>query len=49
VWLCSACSGHGFKFTILRGKLMVDLATGGSYERDLSRFSASRFNTSRFA
>ncbi len=49
VWLCSACSGHGFKFTILLGKLMVDLATGGSYERDLSRFSASRFNTSRFA
>lgn len=43
VWLCSACSGHGFKFTVLLGKLMVDLATGRSYGRDLSRFSALRF------
>lgn len=43
VWLVSGCSGHGFKFTVLLGKLAADLATGGSYPRDLSRFSISRF------
>jgi sarcosine oxidase len=32
----SACSGHGFKFTILNGKLAADWATG---KDDLSRIS----------
>jgi len=26
--LCSGCSGHGFKFTILLGKMIADMATG---------------------
>lgn len=43
VWLVSGCSGHGFKFTVLLGKIMADLATGGAYPRDLSRFAARRF------
>jgi glycine/D-amino acid oxidase-like deaminating enzyme len=44
VWLVSGCSGHGFKFTVLLGKIAADLATGQSYERDLSRFSLQRFH-----
>jgi sarcosine oxidase len=43
VWIVSGCSGHGFKFTVLLGKIAADLATGGAYPRDLSRFSMSRF------
>jgi monomeric sarcosine oxidase len=45
VWLVSGCSGHGFKFTPLLGKIVADLATGGSYARDLSRFRLSNFIT----
>lgn len=41
--LVSGCSGHGFKFTVLLGKIAADLATGGDIPFDLSRFSASRF------
>ncbi|MCC2667852.1 MAG: Glycine/D-amino acid oxidase (deaminating) [Armatimonadetes bacterium] len=47
VWLASGCSGHGFKFTVLLGKIAADLATGGAYGRDLSRFSATRFQHAR--
>jgi len=43
VWLVSGCSGHGFKFTVLLGKIAADLATGGSYPRDLGRFALRRF------
>lgn len=43
VWLVSGCSGHGFKFTALLGKIAADLATDGAYSRDLSRFSLARF------
>ena len=43
VWLVSGCSGHGFKFTVLLGRIAADLATGGAYGRDLSRFSLRRF------
>jgi monomeric sarcosine oxidase len=43
IWLVSGCSGHGFKFTVLLGKIAADLATGGSYARDLSRFRLERF------
>lgn len=43
VWLVSGCSGHGFKFTVLLGKIAADLATDGAYPRDLSRFSLRRF------
>jgi len=43
VWLVSGCSGHGFKFTVLLGKIAADLATGSTYPRDLSRFALARF------
>jgi sarcosine oxidase len=43
IWLVSGCSGHGFKFTVLLGKIVADLATGGSYARDLSRFRLANF------
>lgn len=39
----SGCSGHGFKFTVLLGKIAADLALGHRPAFDLSRFSASRF------
>jgi len=42
VWLVSGCSGHGFKFTVLLGKIAADLAAGKGYPRDLSRFALSR-------
>lgn len=43
VWLVSGCSGHGFKFTVLLGKIIAELATDGSYPRDLNRFTLSQF------
>lgn len=43
VWLVSGCSGHGFKFTVLLGKIAAALATGDTYPRDLSRFRLDRF------
>jgi sarcosine oxidase len=47
VWLVSACSGHGFKFGSLLGRVMADLATSGVTDaiarEDLARFSLSRF------
>ena len=43
-WLISGCSGHGFKFTVLLGRIGANLATRGHDERDLSRFQLSRFN-----
>jgi sarcosine oxidase len=43
VWVVSGCSGHGFKFTVLLGRIAADLATGRGYPRDLSRFRLDRF------
>lgn len=44
VFLVSGCSGHGFKFTVLLGKIISMLATDDQgYERDLSRFKLSSF------
>jgi sarcosine oxidase len=43
VLLVSGCSGHGFKFTILLGKIAADLTTGAGYPGDLSRFALQRF------
>ena len=43
VWMVSGCSGHGFKFTVLLGKIAASLVTGETYARDLSRFSLSHF------
>ncbi len=43
VFLVSGCSGHGFKFTVLLGKIAADAVTGNPYPGDLSRFALSRF------
>jgi monomeric sarcosine oxidase len=44
VFLVSGCSGHGFKFTVLLGKLISMLATDDNgYQRDLQRFKLSNF------
>ena len=44
VFLVSGCSGHGFKFTVLLGKIISMMATGDNrYKRDLSRFKLSNF------
>ena len=45
VWLVSGCSGHGFKFTVLLGKLAAEAATLGVTPPYLSRFALSRFGT----
>lgn len=44
VLLCSACSGHGYKFCSVIGEIMADLAIGGttSYDIELHRIAASR-------
>lgn len=47
IFLCSGCSGHGFKFTILLGRLLADVATGTEEEKlpepwRLARFPAHR-------
>jgi len=43
VFMISACSGHGFKFTVLMGRIGADLVSGKTPPYDLSRFSLSRF------
>lgn len=43
ILLVSGCSGHGFKFTVLLGKIAADWAVGETYKRDLGRFSLRRF------
>jgi sarcosine oxidase len=42
VWLLSGCSGHGFKFSVLMGKLAAGLATGQEVEINLQRFALRR-------
>jgi glycine/D-amino acid oxidase-like deaminating enzyme len=42
ILLMSACSGHGFKFTVLLGKIAADWARGVPYSRDLSRFAIAK-------
>lgn len=39
----SACSGHGFKFGILTGRILADLVTHGTTDYEIGLFSASRF------
>jgi sarcosine oxidase len=38
----SPCSGHGFKFTPLIGRILADLATGKSPSIQLDRFASTR-------
>lgn len=42
-WFCSACSGHGFKFTVLMGRILADWALGRTLPFDANRFRATRF------
>jgi sarcosine oxidase len=39
----SPCSGHGFKFSTLIGKILGELAFTGRSDQDLSKFSIQRF------
>jgi sarcosine oxidase len=41
--VASPCSGHGFKFAPILGEILADLAVTGRTDRDISRFSLSRF------
>lgn len=42
--VCSACSGHGYKFCSVIGEVLADLATAGStrHDIDMHRISAQR-------
>lgn len=40
--IASPCSGHGFKFSSLTGKLLSDMATGNKINFDLTPFSITR-------
>jgi monomeric sarcosine oxidase len=43
VIIASPCSGHGFKFGNLIGRILADLATQGKTDHDISLFSVKRF------
>jgi glycine/D-amino acid oxidase-like deaminating enzyme len=43
VIIASPCSGHGFKFGNLIGRMLADLATQGKTDHDISLFSVKRF------
>jgi sarcosine oxidase len=43
ILVLSPCSGHGFKFSSVVGKIASDWATGGPVAFDLSPFSAKRW------
>jgi len=40
----SPCSGHGFKFSTLIGKILVDLACDGATDHDIEKFTLRRFD-----
>jgi sarcosine oxidase len=45
VFLVSGCSGHGFKFTVLLGKIISMMAIDDQgYQRDINRFKLSSFS-----
>ena len=48
VWLVSGCSGHGFKFTVLLGKIAAEAATRGVTPPYLPRFALRQFRPPRF-
>jgi len=43
--VCSACSGHGYKFASVIGEVLADVATAGETRHDISRFALSRFGS----
>ena len=46
VIVAAPCSGHGFKFAPVVGEILADLATTGSTDHDIARFSLTRFSAS---
>jgi sarcosine oxidase len=50
VILCSACSGHGFKFCSVLGEVLADLVTKGDTQHaiDLHRISRGRKGHAEF-
>ena len=40
--IASPCSGHGFKFAVLIGRILADLALRGTTEHNINRFSLDR-------
>jgi sarcosine oxidase len=42
--IASPCSGHGFKFAVVIGEILADLALIGRTAYDLSRFKLARFD-----
>ena len=45
VWIASACSGHGFKFSPVLGEIAAACLQGAGTPFDLSLFKLSRFQT----
>ncbi len=43
VVVCSACSGHGFKFASVVGECLADLAQTGATRHDISLHRLGRF------
>ncbi len=41
--ICSGCSGHGFKFTVLLGKIAAEMATGVNREENSTHWGLDRF------
>lgn len=44
VIICSACSGHGFKFSNVVGAIAADLATAGRTDHEIGFLSLGRFD-----
>lgn len=44
VVVCSACSGHGYKFCSVIGEIMADLSVEGSTRHDIGLFRLDRFD-----
>jgi monomeric sarcosine oxidase len=42
VVMASPCSGHGFKFAVVIGRILADLAVQGATEYDIARFRLDR-------
>lgn len=41
--VCSGCSGHGFKFTVLLGKIAAEMATSGKSDPKFAPWTIGRF------
>lgn len=42
VVLCSACSGHGYKFASVVGEILADLASSGATQHDIALHRISK-------